>query len=188
MHPREHAGEVSREPLAGSDSTWADVIDAPPGRTARWLRRGGVVLLCAIVLAAAFNLLGTRTSDMEAEADGWSLALEYPSITRAGEPVPLHVSVTASGGFGKVVQLRLCDELFDDLDFQNWYPNPSAETSAPAAVVYEFDAPPSGDTLEVSLDARSAPGQFGEVDDCEVAVLVDDAPVVSTSFTVWRLP
>jgi hypothetical protein len=55
-------------------------------------------------------------------------------------------------------------------------------------VLYEFDPPPAAETLEISLDARTAPGQFGEVDDCEVVLLEDDTAVVSTSFTVWRMP
>ena len=90
--------------------------------------------------------------------------------------------------FGDVVQLSFCDAWFDHLDFQSWYPNPSAETSLPGSVVYEFDPPPSGTVLEISLDARVAPGQLGGRDTCKVSMLVDDEPVVSTAFTTWRVP
>ncbi len=84
--------------------------------------------------------------------------------------------------------MRFCDEFFNDLDFQNWYPNPAAETTVPPWIIYEFDPPPSGTTLEISLDARVSPGQFGETDDCQVSVLVEDEAVVSASFTSWRMP
>ncbi|MCD6641013.1 MAG: hypothetical protein LT071_14010 [Nocardioides sp.] len=175
-------------PGRADDHTTADVVDSPPGKVTRWMRRAGITLLGLIVVAAALDLLGPRTGEVEESAGPWTLAVSYPSVTRAGQPVPLHLSITSDTGFGDTVQLSLCDEFFNDLDFQNWYPNPAAETNQPPRIVYEFDPPPSGDTLEISLDARTAPGQFGELDDCEVAVLVDDEPVVSTSFTAWRLP
>lgn len=170
------------------DETTSDLTDRPPGLRSRWLRRAGVGLLVLIVGAAAFDLLGPRSGETTEEAGGYTLGLEYPQIARAGQPAPLHVRVDASTAFEKVVQLRLCDELVDDLDFQNWYPNPAAETATPGWIVYEFDPPPTGSTLEISLDARVAPGQLGETDDCEVSVLVEDEPVVSASFTTWRMP
>jgi hypothetical protein len=179
---------VSDDEKPRADETTSDLSDRPRGRRGRWLRRAGVGLLVLIVVAAIFDLLGPRSGELTEEAGGYTLAVQYPQIARAGEPAPLHLSVEASAGFEKVVQLRLCDELFDDLDFQNWYPNPSAETTVPDWIVYEFDPPPSGTTLEVSLDARVAPGQFGETDDCEVSVLVEDEPVVSATFTTWRMP
>lgn len=179
---------MKQHPLRGRDETTRDLADSPPRPAARWARWAGQGLLVAIVLAAALGLLGARTAEQSVESGSWRLAVEHAQITRAGQPSPLHLRIEALAGFGKTVQVRLCDELFDDLDFQNWYPNPTAETSSPPHVVYEFDPPPRGDVLEVSLDARTAPGQFGEVDDCEVSVLVEDEPVVSAKFTVWRLP
>jgi hypothetical protein len=179
---------VADDEMPWADETTSDLSDRPRGRRGRWLRRAGIGLLVLIVGAAAFGLLGPRNGELTEEAGGYTLALLYPQITRAGEPAPLHLSVEAGAGFGKVVQLRLCDELFDNFDFQNWYPNPSAETTVPDWIVYEFDPPPSGTTLEVSLDARVAPGQFGETNDCEVSVLVEDEPVVSATFTTWRMP
>lgn len=170
------------------DETTADLRDTPPRQRGRWARRAGVGLLAVILVLAALDLLGPRTGETSVEGGGYALAVEYPQITRAGEPAPLHVTVEATAGFGDTVQMRLCDELFDDLDFQNWYPNPAAETTVPPWIVYEFDPPPSGTTLELSLDARTAPGQFGESDDCQVSVLVEDEPVVTASFTSWRMP
>lgn len=169
------------------DDTTAELSDTS-SRRGRVLRRIGVGFLVAIVLAAAFDLLGPRVGEKTVTGAGYTLHLEYPQITRAGQPMPLHVSVESAAGFDKTVQVRFCDELFNDLDFQNWYPNPSAESTVPPWIVYEFDAPPTGDVLEISLDGRTAPGQFGELDDCQVAVLEDDEAVLTASFTVWRMP
>jgi hypothetical protein len=140
-----------------------------------------------IVVAGIVGLLGPRTSTRTASAGGWELAVEHASVTRSGQPAPLHLRVENADGFTGPVQIALCDTLFDHLDFQNWYPNPSAETSSPGRLLYEFD-PPSGTLLEVSLDARAAPGQWGGSEDCRATVLVDDAPVVSADFTVRVVP
>lgn len=179
---------MHHDPAHGTDETTADLRDTPPRPRGRWMRRGGIALLGVVVALAAVDLLGPRSGTVSEEGGGWTLTVEHPQISRAGEPAPLHLTVEAGAGFGDTVQVRLCDELFDDLDFQNWYPNPSAETAHPPWVVYEFDPPPSGSTLEVSLDARTAPGQFGETDDCTVSVLEQDVPVVSATFTTWRMP
>lgn len=179
---------TSRDPLLGQDDTTSGLRESPPGTRGRWFRRAGQATLGLIVLAAALGFLGPRQAETSAEAAGYRLDVEFPRVTRAGEPAPLHVTIESDTGFGETLQLRLCNELFDDLDFQNWYPNPSKETSTPAWITYEFDTPPSGNTFQVSLDARSAPGQFGEVDDCGIELLDDDTPLVSTSFNVWRMP
>lgn len=177
----------SHEPLAGADDTTSDVVARPPSVRARWARRAGYAVLVLLLLAAATNLLGPRRGDVDASGGGYELAVQYPSVTRPGQPAPLRIDVTATDGFGDVVQVRVCQEFFDDHDFQNWFPNPSAETNTGGWVVYEFDPPPSGDTLRISLDARTAPGVVGELDDCGVEVLEDDQPVVAVTFTVWRL-
>lgn len=178
---------MEKHPLLGVDETTTDISDAP-SRRGHWWRWAGMATLFAIVVAAALGMLGPRTAEASDTANGYRLEVTYPQITRAGQPAPLHLRVTAEAGFGETVQISVCDGIFDNFDFQNWYPNPSAETSSPTEVVYEFDAPVAGTTLEVSLDARSAPGQFGGIRDCAVSVLEDDRPVVSTTFTSWRMP
>ena len=174
--------------MVGVDETTHDLRDTPPRRRGRWFRRAGVGLLVLVVVLAALDVLGPREGDVTASGAGYTLAVQYPQVTRAGEPAPLHVTVGAAAGFEDTVEVRFCDELFDDLDFQNWYPNPSAETTVPSWIIYEFDPPPVGSELEISLDARVSPGQFGETDDCRVSVLVEDEEVVSASFTSWRMP
>lgn len=147
-----------------------------------------MLLLAAIVLAGASGLLGPKGGEKTASAGEYDLSVKYPAISRAGEPAPLHIRVESAGGFDGPIQIVLCDDFFDDLDFQSWYPTPSAETGDAAEIHYEFDPPPDGQIFEVSLDARSAPGQFGEVEDCTVTVLEEDVEVVSVSFNSWRMP
>ena len=179
---------MASEDTAYEDETTSDLRETPPRRRGRWSRRAGIGVLVLIVGLAALDLLGPRTGHTSTAGGGYELALEFPQITRAGAPAPLRMDVQAEGGFDSTVQLRMCADFFDDLDFQAWYPMPSAETATASWIVYEFDSPPTGNTLSISLDVRVAPGQFGEVDDCQVSVLVQDEPVASATFTTWRMP
>lgn len=179
---------VSDQAGNSADDTTSELSEAPRGRRGRWGRLAGTALLVLIVLAAALDLLGPRQGETSQEQGGYTLAVAYPQIGRAGEPAPLNITVTSAAPFGETVRLRLCDAYFDHLDFQSWYPNPSAETTSEGWLVYEFDPPPTGDTLEISLDARVAPGQFGGRDTCEISVLEQQSPVVSVGFTTWRAP
>jgi hypothetical protein len=145
-------------------------------------------VLLLITAAAALDVLGPRTGDTSASGAGYALDLVYPQIARAGEPAPLIVSITSEAALSEPVQVRLCAGYFDHLDFQAWYPSPSAETSEPGWVVYEFDPPPQGQTLRVALDARVAPGQLGGRDACEVSVLGQGEPAVTATWTTWRMP
>lgn len=171
-----------------SDETTSDLSDSPPRLPARLGRRAGVAVLVVIVLAAAFDVLGPRSSETSARGAEYALDLEYPLIARAGEPAPLIVTITADGSFGDTVRVRFCAEYFEHLDFQSWYPSPSGETSDPDWIVYQFDKPATGQSLRVALDARMAPGQLGGRDACEVSVLEQDEPVVTAAWTTWRAP
>lgn len=173
--------------MSDERSTLRDVEDAPRGRKGRWAMRLGMGLVALVAISGAVGLAGPRTGTIGGEGGGYELDVVYTSITRAGQPAPLQVRVTRPGGFDGPVSLAICDEYFDDLDFQNWYPNPSSEIGEGDALVYEYD-PPVGDVLEVDLDARVSPGQFGEVDDCRLAVMEGDVEVASVTFDTWRLP
>jgi hypothetical protein len=168
-------------------SSTADVPDTSRGAAERWWMRAGLLLMVLVVLAGATGLLGTRTATKRANAGDKVLVVTYPSISRAGQPTQLHVRVTSAAGFDGPVRLALCEDLFDHLDFQNWYPNPSKETGDASRLEYEFD-PPDGNTFELSLDARSAPGQFGGIEDCRVSLLEKHAEVASVTFHSWRMP
>lgn len=182
------------------DSTTSDLRDAPPRTFGRVGRRVGLGVLVLIVAAAGSDLLGPRTAATSTSGGGYDLALEFPQLARDGQPAPLALAIAADSGFGKTVKVRFCGRYFEHLDFQSWYPNPSAETSELVSesgsgdtpeggwVVYEFDPPPTGKVLRIALDARVAPGQLAGRDACEVSVLEDDQPVVTATWTTWRMP
>jgi len=156
-------------------------------RRARTARRAGLILLGLIVAAGLSGLLGIRSATVSAQADGYELRVTHPQVTRAGIAIPFHVRVTRPGGFDGPLMLAISEGLLERFDFQNFYPNPSAETASPDYVYYEFDPPP-GDVFELNLDARTAPDQNGSTTVYRTALIVDDAPVTDVSFRVWVVP
>lgn len=149
--------------------------------------RAGMGFVTLVMLAGIFGLLGPDTDTVRDEGANYELEVLYTTITRAGQPIPLEIRVTRPGGFDGPISMSICDEYFDELDYQNWYPNPATEIGGGESLVYEFD-PPEGDVLEIDLDARVSPGRFGGRMDCTLAVLDSGVPAATVSFDSWRLP
>ena len=159
------------EAMTGSEAT-----------RARNVRRIGLALFAIPVVAAAFGVFGPRETTGTASGSGYELTVHYPQATRSSIVAPFSFTVTKAGGFGDdPVVVRLDQAFVDRLDFQNWYPVPSAEANDGRQVVYEFD-PPVGDSLEVSLDARTGPNQGYSSDDYHLTVLDGDRDAATVTF------
>ena len=156
-------------------------------RRARNARRAGLILLALFVLAGLTGVLGIRTASVTGEADGYRMTVTHAQVTRAGIAVPFHVRVTHAGGFDGPLTLAISEGLLERFDFQNFYPNPSAETATADYVYYEFDPPP-GDVFELNLDARTSPDQNGSTTVYRTALLLGDRPVTDVSFRLWVVP
>lgn len=174
--------------MAPASSTTENLSAEPAGPLARTVQYAGLGVLLLVVLAAALDLLGPREGHVADHTGDVGVAVDYPQVTRAGQPAPLRIRVHQEGGFDGPLTLAFSRDLFDDSDFQTWYPSPSSETAEPGRIVYEFDPPPAGEDFEVHLDARTAPGQFGEVSPNWVAVLVAGKTAARVDFRVWRMP
>lgn len=168
--------------------TLEDAFDARRARRARNVRRVGLALLAVPVVAGLLGWLGPTVDEATVTgADGVTLTAQYPRATRSSIMTPLLFRVTKPGGFGEdPVVIRIDRSLMDHLDFQNWYPVPSAETNDGEFLRYEFD-PPEGETLVVSLDARTGPNQGFSMTDHRIAVLDGRAPTAQVEWTlvVW---
>ena len=150
-------------------------------------RLGGVGILVVFVAAACFGLFGPRQEFVRQSDDDWTLTMEHGSVVRSGQPVPMEITVRRTGGFDGPVTLVFAQEIFDRFDFQNWYPNPDSETAAPGTVTYEF-APPDGERLHVSLDARVAPLQLGGRFTYWLGVEVEGRVLARTEYVMWMVP
>ena len=161
--------------------------DAEHSRRARNIRRVGIVALTILVLIGLTGFLGPRFSNVSASGGGYQLDVRYAQVTRSGLAVPLRVLVRHPGGFDGPVTLAFSKGLFDRFDFQNWYPNPSAETAARRRLEYEFD-PPEADVFELTLDARVGPTQPPSAHRYWVAVVADGVQVARVDFRMVVLP
>lgn len=156
-------------------------------RHARNYRRAGLTALLALVVAGLVGVLGIRSATETSTGGGSTLRVEHAQVTRAGIAAPFHVEVDRPGGFDGPIQLAVSATLLERFDFQNFYPNPSKETSDGQVLLYEFD-PPTGDRFRVSLDARTAPDQNGSWDRYEVRLMDGSAVTARVRFRMVVVP
>jgi hypothetical protein len=156
-------------------------------RRARNIRRVGIVALTIFVLAGLLGYFGPRSSAVSASGGGYRLDVRYAQVTRSGLVAPLRVRVGHPAGFDGPITLAFSKDIFDRFDFQNWYPNPSAETAGPLRLEYEFDPPP-GDVFELTLDVRVGPTQPPSAHRYWVAVVSDDIEVARVNFRMVVMP
>jgi hypothetical protein len=156
-------------------------------RQARNYRRAGLTVLLVLVLAGLAGLLGIRSATETSTGDGSVLRVSHAQVTRAGVAVPFHVEVDRPGGFDGAIRLAVSAELLERFDFQNFYPNPSKETSDGRFLVYEFD-PPTGDRFRVSLDSRTAPDQNGSWGRYQVRLMDGTAVTARIRFRMLVVP
>jgi hypothetical protein len=160
---------------------------ADEARRGRALRRLGMVALTLLVVAGLLSWLGVRSATVTATRGGHTLTVTYPQVTRAGVATPFEVLIERPGGFDQAVTLGLPRQLVARFDFQNWYPNPRAETGGPGYVYLTFDPPP-GDVFAVSADVRTSADQNGSIARHRVAVIYENRPAVEVSFRMVVVP
>lgn len=158
--------------------------DEPPlerVRRAQLLRRAGAAVLVLFVLAGATGLLGTHTSQAQAQDGGYRVTVVYPRISRPGHAVKLEVRLHHTGGFGDTVRVRMLSSYFDLFDENGFTPQPARETTD-ADYTYDEYSPPAGDDMVISSDTRIEParqrGASGELS------VLDEAghPLVTVRF------
>lgn len=170
-----------------STSTLRDLTGLETARQGRRARRVGLALMILIPAVSFFGFFGPSERTVRAGNGFYELTMTYGSVVRSGQSVPMTIQLSRPSGFDGPVTVAFEQEVFDRLDFQNWYPNPSSEVGEGRHVVYEFD-PPEGNTLGISLDARVAPTQWGGVDTYRMWVEENGRPVLETDYTVWVMP
>lgn len=154
----------------------------------RWRWVFGVVLTLFLALGLG-GLLGLRTATTSSTGGGYELRVTYARVTRPGLATPLDLEVSRAGGapLDGPVRVAVTAHYLAMFDVNVVSPAPSSETRTPDDVVWEFDPPPGGGPLAVSLDARIEPGiQWGR--DGEVRVLEGDRAVAVSRFHTWVTP
>lgn len=165
-------------------STVATIKDTPP---ARGFLAAAPLWLAFLTLVGLVAVSAQSSSEATTESGPWQVSLTHALVTRAGQPAPLQFEVRNTSPISTPVILRMCATWFDAMDFQNWYPNPAAETRSADTLVYEFDAPNTR-SLTIAFDGRSAPGQFGASLPCRVSLTSGGDEFFAGSIQTWRLP
>src|SRR5690349_4543664 len=91
-------------------------------RVAIGVRRGLVVLLVLVVVAALAGAFGVHARTASASGGGYHLDVRYSSTARPGITVPFEVQVTRDGGFSGPVQLAVSDSYVDALQVGSLLP------------------------------------------------------------------
>jgi len=168
------------------DSTFDDVANDPRERLAAWGRRGFLIAVLLLVVAALFGYLGMKTGSVSASSGGYHLDLKYPRIARAGLDVPWQLTVTRPGGFDGPVTVEVTGSYFDIFESQGITPQPSDETSDGQWDQMTFDKP-EGDTLTIDFDIYVQPAsQIGHSGTARV--LDHGHPAASVDFKTRLVP
>ncbi|MGQ0519530.1 MAG: hypothetical protein ACT4PX_00080 [Actinomycetota bacterium] len=156
-------------------------------RRARMARRAFLTFVAVFVALGAVGVFGVRTGTARSSGGGYTVEVRYPEVARPGLSVPWSVTVHRRGGFDGPITLASTASYFDLFDENSLDPDPSSSTSDGERVLWEFETPDAGDTVEVSLDTRMGPNvQWGARG--ETAVLVDGEPVASVAYRTWVMP
>jgi hypothetical protein len=138
------------------------------------------------VLLGAAGMFGARSETASANAGGYSLVVTYPAVTRPGLAVRWSVQIRREGGLGDQVTIATTSSYFDLFDFNQFYPQPSEETSDGASTIWTFDTT-GGEVMRITLDGRLEPArQDGE--DAVSSILVGGSPVVSVRYRTTVMP
>lgn len=150
------------------------------------MRRIGIAALVVFLAIGASGYLGSRTSTVVADSNGYRLEVTYPAVTRPGLPVRWEIEVEHAGGFTSPVTIAFSFDYIHLFDISNAEPDASSATASDTEFRYVFDPPP-GSTFRVSLDGNAEPGEHGPFT-AVTSLLVDGAPIVSVGYRTVMVP
>lgn len=169
-------------------STLRELDDGRTARRSRLLHLVATAGVSLVLIVALVGWFGPRSAVKDATTGPYRMTVEYPAVTRSGVPAPFRVRIEQEQDFTGPVRIAVSDSFYEEFDFQNWYPNPATEIGETDRIVYEFD-PPAGNRFEVSLDARTGPGQLGGKESYTAELLSEtDEVLVSVDFNTVVMP
>jgi hypothetical protein len=172
--------------MTADTSTVPPSVSLPRLRRDRSLRRLAILFLVAFVVAGLSSILGAHTSSAGATAQGYTVTVTYPSVTRPGLPIRWEIEVTHPGGFDQPIRLGTTFEYLHLFDISNLEPDAATSTASGSQVIYAFD-PPAGDTFRVAMDGNTEPG-LHEVPQAVTSLIVDGRAIVQVAYTTRLVP
>jgi hypothetical protein len=128
-----------------------------------WVRRAGLLLLTAFIVAALLNVFGQRAEDSSAVGPATTLKLNAPSKVRGGLIFQARFEIRAAREIRQPL-LILDRGWFDGLTLNTTVPDPAEERTDNGRVVLEYDTIPAGRLLVVWLQFQVNPTHVGSED------------------------
>ena len=187
MAPEPGADEAD-EAKAPPSSTAPPDADAGKVRRRRNLRRLVFCLLTVFLVLGVAGVLGPRTAETSASAEGWEVSVTYPRITRPGLSARVTIEIRRPGGFDLPVVVAVESSYFDAFDESSVEPEPVEATADASRSIWTFASPTSGDTLVVDVSGRLEPGVQLRKLSGRGEILVADRPAVSVAWKTYVTP
>jgi hypothetical protein len=171
----------------GTDSgTVADVRPVRDGPAPAWGRRAATAVLAVIVVLGALGVFGVHSRTVSTTSRGYTLAVTYPQVARAGLDVPWRARVHHAGGFPDQITIAVSTDYFRMFETQGFYPDADSTTNDGTFVYFNFDTPP-GEDFVVDYDAYIQPSaQLGT--SATVKLIVGGEVVAQASLRTWLVP
>jgi hypothetical protein len=155
-------------------------------RRARTYRRVAIAIIGLFVLLGLAGVFGARSGTASASGGGHSLVVTYPAVSRPGLAVRWSVEIRREGGLEEQVTIATTSSYFDLFDFNQFYPQPSAETSDGSSTIWTFDTA-GGKIMRITLDGRLEPARQDGAEAVS-SILVGGRPVVSVRYRTMVMP
>jgi hypothetical protein len=162
-----------------------DGIDLPRHRdfegreTSVWLRRAGILILLAFVIAGLLNVFGQASTTSQATGAAGTLTVTSPEAVRGGLIYQARFTITAEQAIEEPV-LRLDRGWYAQTTINTLEPEPAATESDERYVRLRFDPLDAGRSMVVYLNLQANPTNVGS-HDADVALLDGDQPIASVS-------
>jgi hypothetical protein len=174
---------------AGQELTLPDGIRDEHVRPSNGLRRHAsplsLVVFGSVIALGLTGVLG-HERDWRAEANGASLGVHAPEITRNGEFLEMRIEVDTDAPISELV-IGVESALWEDLTVNTMIPAPTGEESAGGEFRFTFGGLEPGTPFLLKIDLQVNPDILGG-NDGTVAVYDGNQRLVETPISITVLP
>lgn len=173
------------EPLPGSLDR-AHHADLSGRSLEVWIRRAGLTLFCAFLLAALLGVFGQSPRSSSAAGPRGSLALEAPERLRGGLVFQARMTVRAVEAI-KDPQIVLGGGWVDGVTLNTVEPSPAAERSVDDRLTFRLMPVAAGRSTTLWLEFQVNPTSIGSRDQ-DVELRDGDEPIAHIDRTIRIFP
>jgi hypothetical protein len=155
-------------------------------RSEPWWRRGMLVALGAVVVAALAGVFGQQHETVHAETSAASVTVRAPARIRGGLFFQGRIDIVAHQAI-KRPRIVLGPAWTEQMQLNTLEPAPTGETSSAGSLQLEYDPLKPDDHLTLWLQFEANPTGFGRRDR-SVTLLDDAAPLARAPGTLSSLP